>query len=131
MATQISTANMAKTEIRKPWITPKVQRTIGLILLQILLTVVLITFLIPAIWMISSSLKASTEVFAHPIVWIPKTPQWRNYVKIFDILPFCQICPEHLHRYRDGSVGHYCFILDGWLQFCAPGMAGQEYLLRD
>ena len=88
MATQISTANMAKTEIRKPWITPKVQRTIGLILLQILLTVVLITFLIPAIWMISSSLKASTEVFAHPIVWIPKTPQWRNYVKIFDILPF-------------------------------------------
>jgi len=88
MATQISTANMAKTETRKPWITPKVQRTIGLILLQILLTVVLITFLIPAIWMISSSLKASTEVFAHPIVWIPKTPQWRNYVKIFDILPF-------------------------------------------
>jgi multiple sugar transport system permease protein len=88
MATQLSTANITETKIRKPWITPKVQKTIGLVLLQIVLTMFLITFLIPAIWMISSSLKASTEVFAHPIVWIPKTPQWRNYVKIFDILPF-------------------------------------------
>jgi ABC-type glycerol-3-phosphate transport system permease component len=38
--------------------------------------------------MISSSLKASTEVFVHPVKWIPEDPQWRNYVKIFDILPF-------------------------------------------
>jgi multiple sugar transport system permease protein len=38
--------------------------------------------------MISSSLKVSTEVFAHPIVWIPKNPHWENYRKIFDVLPF-------------------------------------------
>jgi ABC-type glycerol-3-phosphate transport system permease component len=38
--------------------------------------------------MISSSLKVSTEVFAHPIVWIPKDPQWKNYARVFEILPF-------------------------------------------
>jgi ABC-type glycerol-3-phosphate transport system permease component len=56
--------------------------------LQIFMTVVVVSFLVPALWMISSSLKVSTEVFAHPIVWIPKDPQWKNYARVFEILPF-------------------------------------------
>ena len=60
---------------------------IGLITLQILMTLVLITFLIPTIWMISSSLKASTEVFIYPIQWFPRDPQWSNYTKAFNLLP--------------------------------------------
>ncbi len=75
-------------KIKEPFFSPKTFRTLGLILLQILMTVILVSFLIPTIWMISSSLKVSTEVFAHPIVWIPKDPHWQNYLKIFDILPF-------------------------------------------
>lgn len=69
---------------------PKLARKIGLLILQIVLSLFLITFLLPAIWMVSSSLKASTEVFAHPIVWIPESPQWRNYTEIFQILPFAR-----------------------------------------
>jgi ABC-type glycerol-3-phosphate transport system permease component len=61
---------------------------VGLIVLQIIMTLVVISFLIPTIWMVSSSLKHTTEVFAHPIVWIPKDPQWKNYIKIFENLPF-------------------------------------------
>jgi multiple sugar transport system permease protein len=68
----------------------KVLDKIWLVFLQILLTVLLISFLVPALWMVSSSLKASTEVFAHPIVWIPKDPQWRNYLRVFDVLPFAR-----------------------------------------
>jgi multiple sugar transport system permease protein len=63
----------------------KVLSTAGLVFLQILMTVVLITFLVPALWMISSSLKVSTEVFAHPIVWIPKDPHWQNYARLFQL----------------------------------------------
>lgn len=88
MTTQITASEASKMPIRQPLINPNLQKKIGLVILQILLTVLLITFLIPAIWMISSSLKASTEVFAHPIVWIPESPQWKNYTKVFDILPF-------------------------------------------
>ena len=61
---------------------------IWLVFLQILMTVLLVSFLVPALWMVSSSLKASTEVFAHPVVWIPAKPQWQNFARVFEILPF-------------------------------------------
>jgi len=56
--------------------------------LQIVMTLCVISFLAPTFWMISSSLKANTEVFAHPIVWVPAQPQWDNYLEIFRRLPF-------------------------------------------
>ena len=58
--------------------------------IQIVLTIVLIIFLIPAFWMFSSSLKASTEVFTVPVVWIPEDPRWENFVRVFNLpgLPF-------------------------------------------
>lgn len=72
------------------WSSARLRRTIGLIILQIGLTLFLITFLAPAFWMVSSSLKASTEVFQHPIMWVPETPQWSNYAKVFQTLPFAK-----------------------------------------
>ena len=68
----------------------RIFRVIGLVTLQIFLTVLVILFLAPALWMVSSSLKVSTEVFAHPIVWIPESPQWDNYLKVFQLpaIPF-------------------------------------------
>ncbi|MFN4293902.1 MAG: carbohydrate ABC transporter permease [Thermoflexales bacterium] len=68
----------------------KLSRIAGLVILQIVMTACLITFLAPTFWMISSSLKASTEVFQHPIVWIPESPQWSNYAKVFQTLPFAK-----------------------------------------
>jgi multiple sugar transport system permease protein len=38
-------------------------------------------FLIPLLWMISSSLKQQGEVFAVPPIWIPSPPQWGNYAE--------------------------------------------------
>lgn len=66
----------------------QITETIGLIVLQIVMTLVLITFLAPTLWMVSSSLKARPEVFAVPIVWIPAVPQWSNYVDALNLLPF-------------------------------------------
>jgi len=85
MTAQLSTQNES---VKNFGISPKLGRQIGLVFLQITLSLFLLTFLLPALWMISSSLKASTEVFAHPIVWIPESPQWSNYARIFEILPF-------------------------------------------
>ena len=63
---------------------------LGLIALQIIMTLVLISFLAPTLWMVSSSLKARTEIFAHPIVWIPAVPQWGNYPDALNLLPFAR-----------------------------------------
>ena len=43
--------------------------------------------LVPVLWMISSSLKAPTEIFVTPIKWIPATPRWGNYPDAFAKAP--------------------------------------------
>ena len=65
-------------------------QNLSLVGLQIILTLALLTFLAPTFWMISSSLKATTEIFAQPIVWIPKDPQWSNYREAMTMLPFAR-----------------------------------------
>ena len=82
-----NTLQPAQTQ-KKPFSRRKFLEKAGLVVLQIVMTVWVISFLVPTIWMVSSSVKASTEVFAHPIVWIPEKPEWGNYVKVFELLPF-------------------------------------------
>jgi ABC-type glycerol-3-phosphate transport system permease component len=53
---------------------------LGLLLLSIMA-------LVPVLWMISSSLKASTEIFVTPIEWLPRTPRWENYSAAFTRAP--------------------------------------------
>ena len=43
--------------------------------------------LVPFAWMLSSSLKLDKDVFVVPIQWIPKDPQWENYIKIWTKIP--------------------------------------------
>jgi multiple sugar transport system permease protein len=89
MTTQQTKAGTTpETTARQPLVKPGVKRIFGLSILQIAMTAILITFLVPTLWMISSSLKASTEIFVHPMVWIPRSPQWKNYLEIFEVLPF-------------------------------------------
>lgn len=47
-----------------------------------------ITFLIPFLWMLSTSLKTNLEVVAWPPVWIPHPPLWSNYPKSLTFAPF-------------------------------------------
>jgi multiple sugar transport system permease protein len=45
--------------------------------------------LVPFVWMISTSLKRSDEVFVYPPKWIPDSPQWDNYISLWkDFGPF-------------------------------------------
>jgi len=85
---QSTQAETGKTTSKKPFSQRVFMQKVGLVLLQIVMTAWVITFLVPTIWMISSSLKASTEVFAHPIVWIPEKPEWDNFSEVFELLPF-------------------------------------------
>jgi multiple sugar transport system permease protein len=44
--------------------------------------------MLPFIWMIVTSLKSPTEVFAYPPTWIPREFQWSNYVEMWNKAPF-------------------------------------------
>ena len=63
---------------------------LGLSALQIFLTILLIGFLVPILWMFSSALKVSTEIFQSPVVWIPTDPKWSNFTEVFNLpgMPF-------------------------------------------
>jgi len=49
---------------------------------------VALLFLIPFLWMISSSLKPNYQIFEMPPRWIPNPPAWQNYREALTILPF-------------------------------------------
>ena len=58
--------------------------TVGIHTILMLLSIMA---LVPVLWMISSSLKASTEIFVTPIEWLPRTPRWENYATAFARAP--------------------------------------------
>jgi multiple sugar transport system permease protein len=49
--------------------------------IHLVLAVLSVLFLIPFVWMVSTSLKLNTEVMSSTIQWVPKHPQWVNYLK--------------------------------------------------
>ena len=56
-------------------------------LTYILLGVLSITILLPFLWMVSSSLKTSQEVFSVPMRWLPEKAVWKNFQEIWTKIP--------------------------------------------
>jgi len=65
-----------------------VQRLLNRILLYLILCAGAGILLIPLAWMLSSSLKDSALIFAYPPQWIPKPIIWRNFLTVWEIIPF-------------------------------------------
>jgi multiple sugar transport system permease protein len=55
-----------------------------------LLIVISFVTLLPLVWMLSSSLKYDTDVFSIPIRWIPQSPVWSNYARIWEKIDFAR-----------------------------------------
>ncbi|MGM0837683.1 MAG: carbohydrate ABC transporter permease [Bacillota bacterium] len=55
---------------------------------HIVLIIASILFMIPFIWMVSTSLKPLTQVFTFPPEWIPKPVMWSNYLDAMSYIPF-------------------------------------------
>lgn len=53
------------------------------ILKTVILSLLALLFVSPLIWMVSSSLKPASEVFATPFHLIPETVKWNNYVTVW------------------------------------------------
>ncbi|MBC8401422.1 MAG: carbohydrate ABC transporter permease [Candidatus Marinimicrobia bacterium] len=45
-------------------------------------------FILPFLWMLSTSLKGYENIFSLPLKWIPDKIHWENYVKVFQAMPF-------------------------------------------
>jgi ABC-type glycerol-3-phosphate transport system permease component len=57
-------------------------------ILYTILGILIVIYGVPFLWLVASSLKTSTELFAVPTVWVPKVPQWSNYALSITSFPF-------------------------------------------
>jgi multiple sugar transport system permease protein len=67
---------------------PKIRRRIGRVLLYAAIIIGGVIFSMPFVWMISTSVKPSNEVYVVPPIWIPSSFDWTNYVVPWQTLPF-------------------------------------------
>jgi len=58
------------------------------LLIHILLIPAAFVFLLPFLWMLSTSLKPDAQLYAYPPIWIPNPLQWANYPKSVSYVPF-------------------------------------------
>ena len=52
------------------------------------MTLLVVGFFFPYFWTVSSSLKQPSELFTFPPAMLPAVPQWHNYAKVFEAVPF-------------------------------------------
>lgn len=58
------------------------------IVVQILLVVAGLSFLMPFLWMLSTSLKVDTQIFVYPPVWIPNPFAFDNYPRALTYISY-------------------------------------------
>ncbi|MEH7418496.1 carbohydrate ABC transporter permease [Neobacillus drentensis] len=66
----------------------KVNKHVNKLLVYLILILFSLAFIVPFLWLISGSLKSSSELFSDPPVWIPKVLNWSNYKEAFTAFPF-------------------------------------------
>jgi multiple sugar transport system permease protein len=67
------------------WASKKRQARLTNTLVFIILIVGSVVMLAPMLWMLSTSLKTASQVFAVPPIWIPHPLQWDNYSKAWNV----------------------------------------------
>ena len=70
-----------------------------------------VMMLTPFVWMVLTSLKTRGEATAVPPALLPKVPQWGNYVRLFELLPFGQL-------YMNTIISAVCITI-GQIVICA------------
>jgi ABC-type glycerol-3-phosphate transport system permease component len=81
MATTIEQLNESQTIIERPNVNRKQKWTVGRVLAWIALALMTFLFIVPFLWMISTSLKDAR--LAGDGKWIPDTIVWENYTEAF------------------------------------------------
>jgi ABC-type glycerol-3-phosphate transport system permease component len=59
-----------------------------LLVLYVVLSIFALCYVIPFLWLLVNSLKTPSELFAHPVQWIPAQLQWVNFQRVFTSFPF-------------------------------------------
>ncbi len=78
----VAGAQAQRSKRRKP-----VRFYIDRMIQYVFMAILSVIFMIPLIWIVSSSLKTQGQVFTYPPVWIPNPVMWSNYVEALTRAP--------------------------------------------
>ena len=67
---------------------PKAKNNLTRTFAHVGLLIASVFFLVPFIWMVSTSLKPVTQIFTYPPEFIPNPFQWSNYIEATEYIPF-------------------------------------------
>lgn len=93
---------------RVPWYQRReTRRVLHAVLVYALVIPGALVFMIPLIWMLSTALKESKQVFVFPPQWIPDPVMWENFAKGWnDYLPFNRFLLNSLIITGNNIVGN-------------------------
>ncbi|MGH2531034.1 MAG: carbohydrate ABC transporter permease [Thermomicrobiales bacterium] len=86
--TKLDTAPSTDTSARGRATWDRLRRPAGTVLRHAALILLSAAFILPFLWMISTSLKSNEQILAWPPTWIPNPIQWSNYSGALDVVPF-------------------------------------------
>jgi len=66
----------------------KLKKSVNKVPVYLILILFSLAFVVPFLWLVSGSLKSSSELFANPPIWIPSKLNWANYTEAFTAFPF-------------------------------------------
>ena len=102
----------------------KANQRLSKVVVCLLLILLSIIFIIPFVWLVSSSLKTDAEIFITPPKWIPNPPIWKNYLDVIKAVPFWHFVFNSLKIGGFVLIGHVfasAFVAYGFARLKAPG----------
>lgn len=81
----MTTATVSKAEIslRQGYLRRRRKARVAWLLRGLVMALLGFVFLVPFLWMVSSSLKPNLDIFAVPLQWIPDPVEWSNYIEVW------------------------------------------------
>ncbi|MCX2728267.1 carbohydrate ABC transporter permease [Thermomicrobium sp. 4228-Ro] len=64
------------------------RRALARLGLAALVWLVVVVMALPLYWVATGALKTNREIYTFPPVWIPRDPQWSNFVAAWEAVPF-------------------------------------------
>jgi multiple sugar transport system permease protein len=94
----------------------------------ILIALLALVFLFPMLWMISSSLKTTNQVFSTSFRWIPQVVKWENYATVWTStdLPMLRVFYNSLYIAILSTLGQLLFASMAAYAFARINFAGKN-----
>jgi len=86
------------------------RKVLGYALIYALLITISIVFMIPLLWMFSTSLKTRQEVLAWPPQFVPQVANWSNYSTAFTKYPLAQFMLNTFFLIVANTIGYLCSV---------------------